>query len=40
MVKVTQVMERWEESKGKQAGSWAENEDVLSRETKHGYIRM
>jgi len=37
---VTQVMDGREENTGKQAGSWAENEDALLRETKHGYIRL
>jgi hypothetical protein len=40
MMIVTQVMEGREESEGKQADSWAENEDALLRETKYGYIRM
>lgn len=37
---VTQVMDGREENTGKQAGSCAENEDALLRETKHGYIRL
>jgi hypothetical protein len=33
-------MEGREECTGKQAGSWAENEDALLRETKHGCIKI
>jgi len=33
-------MDGREENTGKQARSWAENEDALLRETKHGYISL